>query len=65
MIKEKDHRLFIVEEDQGKHRKVYRIPSCFTNMDEYYYVTDMLTGQLYILSGWSIIKIIACGIELE
>jgi hypothetical protein len=64
MQKEKDHRLFIVEEDSGKHRKVYKIPAYFTNMEEYY-VTDMLTNQLYILSGWSIKEIINIGIELE
>ena len=64
MIKEKDYRLFIVEDYGGKHRKVYRIPSYFTSTGEYY-VTDMLTGQLYILSGWSIKEIIDIGIELE
>jgi hypothetical protein len=64
MEKEKDYRLFVVEEDSGKFRKVYKIPAYFTNMEEYY-VTDMLTNQLYILSGWSIKEIINVGIELE
>lgn len=64
MEKEKDHRLFVVEEDSGKYRKVYKIPTYFTAMEEYY-VTDMLTGALHILNGWSIQEIIDCGIELE
>ncbi len=64
MEKEKDYRLFVVEEDSGKFRKVYKIPAHFTNMEEYY-VTDILTNQLYILSGWSIKEIINVGIELE
>lgn len=62
MQKEKDHRLFVYETIEG--RMVYKIPAHF-EMDEKYYVKDIMTDKLYVFSGFTIEEIISTGIELE